>query len=94
MIAPLRIDNVLDSPSKLAVLRVLASRKGFKATGREIAKLAGYSVPSTHESLKDLHTKDILLRDIIGKQHVYSLNEESRLVKKGHSTRFPGRKWL
>ncbi len=82
MIAPLRIDNVLDSSSKLAVLRVLASRKGFKATGREIAKLAGYSVPSTHESLKDLHAKEILLRDIIGKQHVYSLNEENRLVKK------------
>ena len=82
MIAPLRIDNVLDSSSKLAILRVLTSRKGFKATGREIAKLAGYSVPSTHASLKDLHTKDILLLDIIGKQHIYSLNEDSRLVKR------------
>lgn len=80
---PFPIDNILNSPSKLAVLRILASRpKGFKATGREIAKLSGYSAPSTHESLKDLHIRDVLELDIIGKQHVYSLNEENRIVQK------------
>ena len=82
MIGPFPIDEILDSPSKLAILRVLASRKGFKATGREIAKLSGYSVPSTHETLKDLHAREVLLLDIIGKQHIYSLNEENRLVQK------------
>lgn len=76
------IDDILSSPSKLAILRVLASRKGFKGTGRELAKLAGYSAPSTHESLKELHARDVLSLDIIGKQHVYSLNEGNRIVQK------------
>ena len=82
MTTPFPIDDILNSPSKLAILRVLVSRKGFKGTGRELAKLAVYSAPSTHESLKDLHARDVLSLDIIGKQHVYSLNEGNRIVVK------------
>lgn len=82
MTSPFKVDDIVDSPSKLAILRVFASREGLKATGREIAKLAGFSVPSTHESLKDLHDRNILVRDIIGKQHIYSLNEQDRIVQK------------
>lgn len=82
MAMPFSIDDILNSPSKLAILRVFVSRAGFKGTGREIAKLAGYSAPSTHESLKELHSRDVLSLDIIGKQHVYSLNEENRIVRK------------
>lgn len=77
-----QINDVIDSPLKVAILRVMAFRKGFKATGREIAKRSGYSVPSTHESLKDLHSRNILNLEIIGKQHIYSLNEDERIVKK------------
>jgi len=80
--ASFHINEIIDSPSKLAILRVFASRKGLKATGREIAKLSGYSVPSTHESLKGLHSRHILNLEIIGKQHIYTLNEEDRIVKK------------
>ena len=80
--SPFNINEIVDSPSKLAILRVFASRKGLKATGREIAKLSDYSVPSTHESLKDLHSRNILNLEVIGKQHIYSLNEEDRIVKK------------
>jgi len=76
------IDEIINSPSKLAILRILTSRKGFKATGREIAKLSGFSAPSTHDSLKELHARDVLTLEIIGKQHVYSLNEENRVVQK------------
>ena len=82
MTSPFQISEILDSPSKIAILRVLASRKGLKATGREIARLSGYSVPSTHESLKDLHARNILHLEIIGKQHIYALNEEDRIVQK------------
>jgi len=82
MTSPFKIDDIVDSPSKLAILRVFASREGLKATGREIAKLAGFSVPSTHESLKDLYERNVLVREIIGKQHIYSLNEDDRLVQK------------
>ena len=80
--SPFHINEIVGSPSKLTILRVFASRKGLKATGREIAKLSGYSVPSTHESLKDLHSRNILNLEVIGKQHIYSLNEEDRIVKK------------
>jgi len=76
------IDEIINSPSKLAILRILTSRKGFKATGREIAKLSGFSAPSTHDSLKELHARDVLTLEIIGKQHVYSLNEKNRVVQK------------
>ena len=82
MFSPFQINEIIDSPSKLAILRVFTSREGLKATGREIAKLAGFSVPSTHESLKDLYARNILSREIIGRQHIYSLNEEDRIVQK------------
>jgi len=82
MPSPFQIGDIIDSPLKVAILRVLVSRQGFKATGRQIAKLSGYSVPSTHESLKNLHSRNILHLEIMGKQHIYSLNEEDRIVQK------------
>jgi len=82
MVATFRIEDIVDSPSKLAILRFFSSRRGFKATGRQIAKLVGYSAPSTHDSLKSLHERNILKLDIIGKQHIYALNEEDRIVQK------------
>ena len=82
MFKPFQINDILDVPSKLAILRVFASREGFKATGREVANLAGFSVPSSHESLKDLHNRNILDREIFGRQHIYSLNEKDRIVQK------------
>ena len=82
MFSPFQINEIIDTSSNLAILRAFVSRKGLKATGREIAKLAGFSVPSTHESLKDLYARNILIREIIGCQHIYSLNEEDRIVKK------------
>lgn len=76
------IEEIIDSPSKLAILRVFAAHKELKATGRQIAKLVGYSAPSTHESLKDLHNRNILKLEVIGKQHIYTLNEDDRIVQK------------
>lgn len=82
MVKIFQIEEIIDSPSKLAILRAFVSRKGFKATGRQIARLVGYSAPSTHESLKSLRERNILQLDIIGKQHIYSLNENDRIVQK------------
>ena len=82
MVTTFQVKDIVDSPSKLAILRVFASRRGLKATGRQIAKLVGYSAPSTHDSLKNLHERNILKLDIIGKQHIYTLNEEDRIVQK------------
>ena len=80
--SPFQITEVINSPLKVAILRVFCSRKGLKATGRQIAERSGYSVPSTHESLKDLHSHNILNLEIISKQHIYSLNEDDWIVKK------------
>ena len=82
MTTPFPIDDILNLPSKLAILRVFVSRKGFKGTGRGDRKAFRLPAPSTHESLKDLHVRDVLSLDIIGKQHVYSLNEGNRIVQK------------
>ncbi len=82
MVKIFQIEEIVDSLSKVAILRLLTVRKNFKATGRQIAKLVGYSAPSTHDSLKSLHERNILKLDIIGKQHIYTLNEDDRIVQK------------
>ncbi len=82
MATPFRIEEIIDSPSKLAILRVFTAHLGLRATGRQIAKLVGYSAPSTHESLKDLQGRNILKLEVIGKQHIYALNEDDRIVQK------------
>ena len=64
------IDEIINSPCKVAILRVMTSRQGFKATGRQIAALAGFSVPSTHEALKSLHARNVLELEEIGRQHI------------------------
>jgi len=79
---PFQIEEIIDSPSKLAILRIFAVRKGLRATGRRIAGLIGYSAPSTHASLKDLRDRNILRLEIIGRQHIYALNEDDRIVQK------------
>ncbi len=79
---PFSIDEIITSPCRAAVLRVMTSRQGFRATGRQIAKLAGFSVPSTHEALKNLHARNVLALEVMGRQHIYSLNEEDRLVQR------------
>ncbi len=82
MAKPFQIEEIVDSPSKVAILRLFTTRKNLKTTGRQIAKLVGYSAPSAHDSLKSLHERNILKLDIIGKQHIYSLNEDDRVVQK------------
>lgn len=77
------LDNVLDSKLKLAIIRLMVGKNGdFKATGRAIAKMIGFSAVSTHDSLKDLYNQKILNLEIIGRQHIYSLDRGNRTVQK------------
>lgn len=39
------------------------------------------SAPAVHAALKDLFNQDVLTMEIIGKQHIYSLNSKNRVVK-------------
>ncbi len=77
------LDIVLSSKSKIAIIRLFVSKTGdFKATGREIAKLTHFSAPAAHSALKELFNQGILKLDKIGKQHIYSLDSNNRIVQK------------
>ncbi len=76
------LDTILNSKSKIATIRLFVSKTAdFKASGREIAKLIYISAPATHATLKELYDQGILKLDIIGKQHIYSLESNNRTVK-------------
>jgi predicted nucleotidyltransferase len=76
------LDKILNSVIKVKIIRLFTSRRiDFFTTGREVAKKIEVSVPATHSALKELYNYRILNRDIIGKQHLYRLNKDSRTVK-------------
>ncbi len=76
------LDNILNTSSKVKIIRLFISkREDFMATGREIARLTDISAPAAHTSLKDLFDLDVLIRMIMGKQHLYKLNIKNRTVK-------------
>ena len=76
------LDNILNTNSKVRIIRLFISkREDFIAAGREIARLTDISAPAAHATLKDLCNLDVLSRKIIGKQHLYKLNINSRIVK-------------
>lgn len=77
------LDNILNSKLKIAIIRLLVSKSaGFKATGREMAKLTRFSAPAAHASLKELYSQGVLKLDTIGKQHIYSIDSDSRIVQR------------
>lgn len=77
------LDNILSSKLKIAIIRLFVSKTGeFKATGREIAKLTNFSPPAAHAALKELYNQGILRLDNIGKQHIYSFDNNNRIVQK------------
>ena len=82
MVIEKALDNILNTNSKIKIIRLFISkREDFIATGREIARLTELSAPAAHASLKELYSQDVLIRNIIGKQHLYKLNLKNRTVK-------------
>lgn len=76
------LDSILNTGSKVKILRLFISRReDFMATGRQIARLIKITAPAVHAALKKLRDQDILKQNIIGRQHIYSLNINSRIVK-------------
>jgi predicted nucleotidyltransferase len=76
------LDSILNTATKVKILRLFSSRTDeFRSSGREIAKSVKVSPPAAHTALKELYSQGILKLEIIGKQHIYSLNSQSRLVK-------------
>jgi predicted nucleotidyltransferase len=76
------LDTILDSRAKIKIIRLFVSHTGdFRSSGRAIARLIKVSPPSAHLALKELNSQKILNLEIIGKQHVYSLNTKNRSVR-------------
>ncbi len=76
------LENILDSRVKIAILRVLSSGADRRLGGSEIARLTGFSVPSTHDALKVLHAARVVTMELLGNQHVYALNRKDRIAQK------------
>ena len=76
------LEKILDSQTKVALLRVLSSGVDRRMGGSEIARVAGFSVPSTHDALKALHTAGVVTMELLGNQHVYAMNRKDRIVQK------------
>ncbi len=76
------LNAILDSGSKLRILRLFASRTDdYLASGREIGRAASLSPPAAHAALKELLDRGVLIREIIGRQHLYRLNPSNRIVR-------------
>ncbi len=76
------LDDVLDTKSKVRIIRLFVSRtEDFMASGREIARLVGITPPAAHAALKELYNQGILKLEITGKQHIYRVNYSNRVVK-------------
>ncbi len=73
------LDDILGNKLKLRILRLFCT-SGGEYTGREIAKLAGYSQTYTIKALGDLEANGLLYRRDVARAHLYSLNEEHMLV--------------
>jgi predicted nucleotidyltransferase len=76
------LDIILNTKTKVKIIRLFVSRTDdFRSSGREIAKWIKVSPPATHTALKELYNQSILNLEVIGKQHIYSLNNKNRIVK-------------
>lgn len=85
------LDNIVNSRTKIAILRLFISKTAdFKVSGREIARLIGFSAPAAHTALKELFNKGIFKLDNIGNQHIYSLDVNNRMVQKILKPMFKG----
>jgi predicted nucleotidyltransferase len=76
------LDGILDSRTKVRIIRLFVSRtEAFAASGREVAKWTALSPPAAHAALKTLLDRKVLKREILGKQHLYSLDRSGRIVR-------------
>jgi predicted nucleotidyltransferase len=74
------IGDLLSTPTRLRVLRLLVRFPTRSWTGRELAKAAGSSPPQTLESLKQFESLGVVWREVVGRAHVWHLAPDHVLV--------------
>lgn len=75
------LDNVFATKSNIAVLRVISKVK-IGLSGREIAKQAGVSAPSSLEALTAMENLNLVKRERGGRDHFFYLNRDHYIVDK------------
>ncbi len=71
----------MGSTLKVRLLRIL-SRHARAFTGRELARLAGYSHTQTNTALAELEMNGLVTKRRVGNANTYSLNEGNLLVSR------------
>jgi predicted nucleotidyltransferase len=74
------LDDVLGTPARVAVLRVLLTEPRSVWTGRALAQRAGRSVPQTGEALRRLESVGLVWRRVRGRSHLWQLDRKHVLV--------------
>ena len=72
----LPLNDVLGSKIKLNLLRVL-SRTRSDHTGRELARLIGYSHNATRSALEDLERSGLVIQRQAGRANLYSIDQDN-----------------
>ena len=75
------IENVLDTKSKVKVMKFFANFTENQFQAIEVARRLGLSVSRTSECLKDLAEKGILESKKIGKGYIFKLNKSNYLAR-------------
>jgi len=70
------LDDLLGSPIRVRVLRILTRFPSRGLTGRELAKLCESSPSQTNAALESLRNSGVAFRQIAGRSHVWRLAPE------------------
>lgn len=73
------LDEILGNRVQVKLLRVLVRTKG-SFTGRELARLIGYSQNQTRLALGELERNGLVLRQSAGRSYLYSADNENILI--------------
>lgn len=74
------IEDILGNKAKIRVLRLLFRTRGM-FSGREIARLIGYSPTHTISNLRELEADGLIVRQRAGNADLYQLNDRNSAVQ-------------
>lgn len=73
------LNDILGNKVQVKLLRVLVRTKG-SFTGRELARLIGYSQNQTRLALEELERNGLVVRQSAGRAYLYSLDNENIVI--------------
>ncbi len=74
-----RLEDVLSSPVRVRVARLMTDLPDSELTGRELSRLISVSHSSIQGAMKVLVAKGLINRKTVGRAHLYRTNQDSYL---------------